>query len=162
LTPTNIGLKSKTVDQTRGTKVHYLDQSERYNHRKIYNVEVVDWETHTDEPMQVVRPKCAQAYPPYFFLLVFGRSGIEKVVEARALLEEVQHLTIPFGEFWIIGRVSESGYRMLKLHPHEFWIYVDIGALSRKTREGKISLNMKHAARAWSFAIGAMFTCRFR
>lgn len=108
-------IEIETVDQTPDTKVHYLDQSAGYNHRKIYNVEVVDWETHIDDPMQVIRQKCAGAYPPYFFLLVFGRSGIEKVVEARTLLEEVQHLRVPFGEVWIIGHVSDSGYRMLKL-----------------------------------------------
>jgi hypothetical protein len=128
-------IEIETVDQTPDTKVHYLDQSAGYNHRKIYNVEVVDWEPHIDDPMEVIRQKCARAYPPYFFLLVFARSGIEKMVEARTLLEEVQHLNVPFGEIWIIGRVSYSTYRMLKLHPHEFWIEVDIRrALTKDTR----------------------------
>ena len=126
----------ETIDQTPDTKVHYLDQSSGYNHRNIYNVEVVDWELHHDHPMQVIRQKCARAYPPYFFLLVFARSGIEKVVQAKALLEQVHQLNVPFGEVWIIGRTSDSGYTMLKLHPNEFWIDVEIRrALAKDRRE---------------------------
>ena len=128
-------IEIETIDQTPDTKTHYFDQSAGYNHGKIYNVEVVDWEPHIDDPMQVIRQKCARAYPPYFILLVFGRSGIEKVVQARNLLEAVRHLKVPFGEIWIIGRVSDSGYRMVKLHPNEFWIDVDIRrALKKDTR----------------------------
>lgn len=128
-------IEIETVDQTPDTKVHYLDQSAGYNHREIYNVEVVDWEPHIDDPMQVIRQKCARAYPPYFFLLVFGRSGAEKVVEAKTLIEEVRRLKVPFGEIWIIGLVSDSVYRMLKLHPHEFCIDVDISrALMKNAR----------------------------
>ena len=99
-------IEIETIDQTPDIKVHYLDQSAGYNDRRIYNVEVVDWEPHVDNPMQVIRQKCVKAYPSYFFLLVFGRSGTEKVVEVRVLFEEVRHLKVPFAEIWIIGRFS--------------------------------------------------------
>ena len=44
-------------------------------------------------------------------------------------------MRVPFGEIWIIGRFSDSRYKMLKLHPREFWIDVDIRrALAKDTR----------------------------
>ncbi len=138
-------IEIETVDQTPDTKVHYLDQSAGYNHRNIYNVEVVDWEQHVDDPMQVIRQKCGKAYPPYFFLLVFGRSGLEKVIEVKRLIEEVQSLKVPFAEIWIIGRVSESGYKVLKLYPNEFLIDVDIRrALMKDMRKNDV---MKYVTR---------------
>lgn len=141
-------IEIETIDQTPDTKVHYLDQSAGYNHRNIYNIEVVDWEPHVDNPMQVIRQKCSKAYPSYFFLLVFGRSGLEKVIDVKKLIEEVQSLKVPFAEIWIIGRVIEAGYKVLKLYPQEFLIDVDIRrALMKDTRKSDV---IKYEARGKS------------
>ena len=100
----------ETEDNTPDTKVHRLDQSSGHNKIETYNVEVVDWEQHVDDPIQIVRQKCARAYPSYFWLVILGRSG--KVVDLNAVIEAIRCARVPFVEIWIVGRALENRGRM--------------------------------------------------
>ena len=51
MNPKDFWVEIVTDEQTPDTRVHYLDQSAGYNHVMTYNVEVVDWETHVNDPM---------------------------------------------------------------------------------------------------------------
>jgi hypothetical protein len=53
-----------TMDQTPDCKVVWLDTSEGHNHRKIMNIEIVEWDEHRDSMLELIEQKCAKAYPP--------------------------------------------------------------------------------------------------
>ena len=105
----------ETVDQTPDTKVHFLDQSAGHNVVNTQSVEIVDWEEHIDEALDVIKAKCRKQYPSDFCLLVLCRNG--KVLDVEMLMREVLSLTVPFAEIWLIGRSSERSATMLRLFP---------------------------------------------
>jgi hypothetical protein len=106
-----------TMDQTPDCKVVWLDTSEGHNHRKIMNIEIVEWDEHRDSMLELIEQKCAKAYPPYFFLVLFVRNGKETLV--KDILKKIRGLKVPFAEIWILGRlpVSIGAYRLFLAHP---------------------------------------------
>jgi hypothetical protein len=114
----------ETEEQTPDTKVHFIDQSAGYNHLLTYNLEVVDWEQHVDEPMKVVRKKCLKAYPEYFYLLVLMRQ--DTVINPGMIAQEIQRLRVPFVEIWMLGRTSNSGYSIVRVYPTMLQIDFDV------------------------------------
>lgn len=111
-------IEIETRELTPDCKVHQIDQSSGNNHILTRHVEVVEWEQHRNEVVDVIIQKCAKAYPQYFTLLVFARNG--KEIRVPDLLQEMQALTVPFWEIWLLGRVSATAARYLvcMLHPH--------------------------------------------
>jgi hypothetical protein len=107
----------ETQESTPDTKVHRLDQSNGHNRIETYNVEVVDWEEHVDDLVQIVQQKCARAYPPYFWLVILGRSG--KTVDLNTVTEGMRGLHVPFAEIWMVGRTLENPnkVRTVRLFP---------------------------------------------
>lgn len=106
-----------TDDETPDCKVIWLDASSGRNHRKIMNLEIVEWDEHRDNMLELIEQKCAKAYPQYFFLTVFVRNGKETLVED--ILKKIKGLKVPFAEIWILGRlpVSTGAYRLFLAHP---------------------------------------------
>jgi hypothetical protein len=109
-------IEVETREQTPDCKVRYVDSSPCYNLRGTINVEIVEWEHHRPEVMDVIAPKCARAYPGNFFLLVFARNG--KPIGTQAA-QQLKSLAVPFKEIWVLGRASveDAKYRMFMLHP---------------------------------------------
>lgn len=124
-------IEVETRDQTPDCKVRYVDSSPGYNVRGTINVEVVEWDHHRPDVMDVITPKCAKAYPRNFCLLVFARNG--KPIGAKAV-QEVKSLAIPFKEIWVLGRVSEeeAKYRMFMLHPGSRMVDFDLFEVLQK------------------------------
>ena len=124
-------IEVETRDQTPDCKVRYIDSSLGYNLRGTINVEIVEWEHHRPDVMDVIAPKCARAYPRNFFLLVFARNG--KPIGANAI-QQLKTLTIPFKEIWVLGRVSveEAKYRMFTLHPRSRVVDFDLFEVLQK------------------------------
>lgn len=122
-----------TQDETPDCKVIILDTSAGYNHRKIMNLEIVEWDEHRESMLELIEEKCAKAYPDDFFLVVFVRNGKETLVED--LLQKVRSLKVPFAEVWILGRLAPStgAYRMLLVHPEPTKL-VDFDALESYRR----------------------------
>jgi hypothetical protein len=126
-------------DSTPDTKVHRLDQSAGHNKIETYNIEVVDWEQHVDDPMQIIQQKCARAYPPYFGLLVLGRSG--KFLDLNAVLEVIRGTRVPFAEIWILGRPLDAHEKMqmVRLFPGRVDVTYDLSdALRRSEKQAHI------------------------
>lgn len=126
-------------DSTPDTKVHRLEQSSGRNKIETYNVEVVDWEQHVDDPIQIVQQKCARAYPSYFWLVILGRSG--KVVDPNTVIEAIRGARVPFVEIWIVGRALEDHNRMqmVRLFPDRADIVFDLRhALRRSEKQADI------------------------
>ena len=107
-----------TQDQTPDCKVHFIDQSKGYNHLFTHNLEIVEWDPHRPDLMDVVRQKCAKAYPSYFSLVVLARNG--KGVNFPDDIQGLNELKIPFSEMWIMGRASPdtTTYSVCLFHPH--------------------------------------------
>jgi hypothetical protein len=146
----------ETVDQTPDTKVHYIDQSAGHNHLMTYNVEVVDWVEQVQDPMQVIRQKCARAYPSYYVLLVLGRSGRE--VQPDKLVELVQGLTVPFWEIWILGRLADSTVNMARLHPSPTWINFDVmRSLQKKANRTDVLVRQKRGKSTEFEKLGSVY-----
>jgi len=106
-----------TDDQTPDCKVVFLDTSAGYNHRKMMNLEIVEWELHRENMLEIIEQKCGKAYPSYFFLVVFVRNDKETLVED--ILQRIRNLAVPFAEIWILGRlpISIGSYRLFMAHP---------------------------------------------
>ena len=122
-----------TQEQTPDCKVIFLDASTGRNHRNIMNLEIVEWDEHRESMLELIEQKCAKAYPPFFFLVVFVRNDKETMVED--ILQKIRSLKVPFAEIWILGRlpVSISAYRMLLVHPEPTKL-VDFDALESYQR----------------------------
>lgn len=119
-------IEIETRDATPDCKVHFIDPSSGNNNVMTINVEVVEWEEHRDDVMDVIAPKCAKAYPAFFFLVVFCRNG--KNIDVQSLMAKMGELTVPFGEVWVLGRLSNVGtaYSMFRLHPGSRLVEFDL------------------------------------
>lgn len=129
-------IEIETADQTPDCKVHFLDQSSGNNHRMTMNVEVVEWDEHRQDLMEIIAQKCARAYPKYFFLVVLVRSG--NIIELGSVLQRLTEARVPFAEIWILGRISPitTEYRMVQLHPYSKDVRFDlVKALQDDRRE---------------------------
>jgi uncharacterized membrane protein YfbV (UPF0208 family) len=117
LTGQQLWVEIETIEQTPDTKVHHLDKSKGYHHLQTWNLEVVDWVPQVDSVMNVIEQKCKKAYPSFFSLVVFARSG--RVLSTEAVAETLRSINVPFSEIWIIGRASETDatIHLVKVHP---------------------------------------------
>lgn len=106
-----------TTDQTPDCRIIFLDASAGYNHRKIMNLEIVEWDEHREDMLELIEQKCGKAYPSYFFLVVFVRNDKEMLV--KDILQKIKNLKVPFAEIWILGRlpISIGAYRLFLAHP---------------------------------------------
>jgi hypothetical protein len=105
----------ETDEQTPDARVHYMDQSSGRNCIQTQSIEIVDWEEHVEDAVKVIKQKCQRAYPPHFCLLVLARNG--KTLDVETLTKEVLSETVPFGEIWIIGCLSEGLMTMVRIVP---------------------------------------------
>lgn len=110
-------IEVETKDRTPDCKVTFFDTSAGHNHRKIFNLEIVEWEEHRDSMLELIEKKFGNRYPSYFFLIVFVRN--DKVTPVEDILQTVKNLKVPFAEIWIVGRlpISIGSYRMFLAHP---------------------------------------------
>lgn len=127
----------ETEENTPDTKVHRLDQSTGHNRIETYNIEVVDWEEHVDDLMQIIQQKCARAYPSDFGLLILGRSG--RAIDPNAVMEALRNIRVPFAEIWIVGRSLEDRNRvqMVRLFPDRSEVLFDPGRALNRTENQK-------------------------
>jgi hypothetical protein len=118
-------IEVETRDQTPDCKVRYFNSSRGYNLRGTINVEIVEWEHHRPDVMDVIIPKCAKAYPEDFTLVVFARNGNPIGTQA---VQQIKSLAVPFKEIWVLGRASVEGaiYRMFMLHPSSRGVDFDL------------------------------------
>lgn len=110
----------ETQNQTPDTRVHFLDQSTGDNVINTTSVEVVDWEEHVADLMEIIGNKCKKAYPAHFMLLICGRSG--KTISANEIAAEIGKLKVPFAEVWLIGYADDS-----KMKVHVARVYPELG-----------------------------------
>ena len=94
------------TQQTPDTKVHYIDQQSNRNELWTFNLEIVDWEQHVDDALEVIANKCRKAYPPFYVLLVMTRSG--KMVEPARIASAIRELKVPFREIWLVGITGQT------------------------------------------------------
>lgn len=115
-------------DHTPDCKVIFIDASAGHNEQKVMNVEIVEWDEHRKSMLELIEEKCAKAYPPYFFLVLFVRNGSETLVED--VLQKIRSLKVPFAEIWILWRlpISVGSHRMLMVYPEPTKI-VDFDAM---------------------------------
>jgi hypothetical protein len=62
--------------------------------------------------MNVIEQKCKKAYPSFFSLVVFARSG--RVLSTEAVAETLRSINVPFSEIWIIGLLDAHPKRTPK------------------------------------------------
>jgi hypothetical protein len=117
---------------TPDCRVHLFDRSAGYNHLMTQNVEIVEWDEHRSDLIEVIAQKCIRAYPKYFFLLVLARNG--KQIDVKELLRLTKELRMPFAENSILGRLSDQSteYGMFMLHPYTKLVEFDLAKSIRK------------------------------
>jgi len=115
------------IDEPPDTRLHSVDQSAGYNVHLNCNVEVVDWEEHVEDIMDVIRQKCGKQYPRDYVLLVHARY-VGKVVDLFKIIEEVKKIPSPFSEIWLIGAVERNHARVVRIAPPDVAFDLDVGA----------------------------------
>ena len=133
----------ETKDLTPDCKVTYIDQSRGGNQACAHNLEIVEWDHHRDDVMDVVSQKCAKRYPDCFTLVVLARNGNP----INFPLKGLEDLRIPFCEMWFMGRESPqtTNYRVCLFHPYLKLMEFDLFAAMEKnnsqinflTRQGR-------------------------
>lgn len=123
----------ETVEQTPDTRVHNIDQSRGNNVINTQSIEIVDWEEHVDDVIQVIREKCQQAYPPHYCLLVLARNG--KNLDLEKLMQQVSDEKVPFAEMWVLGIPSEGMATMLRIVPNYFRLDFKIASTLDKVKD---------------------------
>ena len=132
----------ETVEQTSDTRVYQIDQSRGYNTLRRQNVEVVDWEQHVDDVMELVRAKCEKRYPKDFCLLIAGRSG--KMVYPQVIARDIRTMTVPFAEIWILGQSATNTFNVARLHPTILQLQFDVfEALERAKTDADVITKQK-------------------
>jgi hypothetical protein len=127
----------ETVEQTPDTRIYQIDQSQGYNILRRQSVEVVDWEQHVDDPMELIRAKSRKAYPDDFCLLIAARSG--KIVYPQVIARDIRKMTVPFAEIWILGQSASNTVNIARLHPTTLQLEFDIfDALKRAKTDGDV------------------------
>jgi len=126
-------IEIETRNRTPDCKVHFIDQSAGYNHVMTHNLEIVEWDEHRPEVVEVIAQKCGNAYPQYFSLLVFARNG--KQIDVHDVSRQVKGLLVPFGEIWVLGRLpgSSAKYIMFTVHGGPRAIEFDLAEAIRKS-----------------------------
>lgn len=105
----------ETVQRTPDNKLQRIDQSPNGNIIQTYEIEVVDWVKNVADIMQVIRKKCARAYPNKYLLLVNARSG--KLLDFDRVIEEMETLRSPFLEVWIIAFIQPGDVKVVRVAP---------------------------------------------
>jgi hypothetical protein len=132
----------ETVEQTPDTRVYQIDQSRGYNTLRRQNVEVVDWEQHVDDLMELVRAKCEKQYPKDFCLLSAGRSG--KMVYPQVIARDIRTMTVPFAEIWILGQSATNTFKVARLYPTVLQLQFDVfEALERAKTDADVITKQK-------------------
>ena len=135
----------ETVDQTPDTRVHHIDQSAGHNEIETQHIEIVDWEEHVDDALDLIKQKCRRAYPPYFCLLLLARNG--QNFDVGGITREIRNVNIPFAEIWVLGRISDEAMTLLRLVPSSMRADFDItDALEKGKRQGHFMVRQKRGA----------------
>ncbi len=62
LTGKQYWVEIETREQTPDTRIHYIDQSTGRNNVGTSDVEVIDWDDHVEDPLELVRGKCRKGF----------------------------------------------------------------------------------------------------
>lgn len=123
-------IEIETVEQTPDAKVFYLDQSAGHNKIMIRNLEIVDWEEHVEDVMEVIEQKCRKSYPGYFTLVVHARN--EKTPDLGIVSQAISRLRVPSSEIWALRQASPTIFKVARLHPDLLLIEFDMNIQNAK------------------------------
>jgi hypothetical protein len=92
-------------EKTPDTRLRRIDESSGSNVIQTRSIEVVDWEEHVDDVMEVIQEKLKGGYPGHYLLLVHARH-VGKVLRVDRIVEEMKKIRSPFLEIWVIVSVG--------------------------------------------------------
>jgi hypothetical protein len=106
----------ETRERTPDTKLHHIEQSSGHNVIQTRSIEVVDWEEHVANIMEVIGKKCQLAYPGDFILVVNARHG-GKELYVDQIAEAMKKMPSPFLEVWLVGGVGLNHMKAVRMAP---------------------------------------------
>lgn len=112
-------------------------------------MEVVDWEQHVDDPMELIRAKSRKAYPDDFCLLIAARSG--KIVYPQVIARDIRKMTVPFAEIWILGQSASNTVNIARLHPTTLQLEFDIFDALKRAKTGGDVLSKRQRGKETEF-----------
>ena len=124
-------IEIETIQETPDTHVFYFDIINGNNHRQVFDVEVVDWEEHTGELIEIIKNKSSKNYPQNFTLLIYARHP-GKEVNMEEIYKEVQHMNIPFGQIWVLGSSDVDDYDIFQIYGVKNHIKFNLSKLREK------------------------------
>jgi hypothetical protein len=123
-------IEIETVDNTPDTRLRRLNQTPSGNIIETHEIEVVDWEGNVDDIMEVIRKKCARAYPGNYLLLVNARhSG--KLLDFDRVIDEMKMLRSPFLEVWIVTFIGPGDIKVVRVAPGQPFVDLTRGDFER-------------------------------
>ncbi len=115
-------LEIETENGTPDIYGYQLREVDGNYHRDVFNIEIVEWETHGGSIVDIIKNKSIKAYPDYFFLLIYARKGGE-VIDYNKTCAEITNLRIPFLEIWVLAATSyNNDYHLTRIYRQKFQI----------------------------------------
>jgi hypothetical protein len=117
----------ETRENTPDTRLRRLEQSSGNNVIQARSIEVVDWDEHVEDIMEVIKKKCGRSYPEHYILLVHARNS-EKLLDFDRVIEKMQHTRSPFLEVWVLAFESRESMKVVRVAPSALLVDLNIEA----------------------------------
>lgn len=125
---TEIWIEIETTEETPDTYVFYFDVIDNRNYKRVFNIEVADWEEHTDDLLNIIKNKSKKNYPDYFILLIYARNP-KKKINSEEIYSKLKKIKIPFSEIWILTCTGNDDYVIQRLYPQKSEIPFNVKSL---------------------------------
>lgn len=147
---------AEIIEQTPDTRVYQIDQTRGFNTLQKQSIEVVDWERHVDDPVELIRAKSGKQYPDDFCLLIAARAG--KMVYPQVIARDIRKMAVPFEEIWILGPSTTSVINVARLHPAIVQVQFDVfEALERAKTDADVLTKQKRGRETELVRLGQIY-----
>lgn len=117
----------ETRENTPDTRLRRLEQCSGNNVIQARSIEVVDWDEHVEDIMEVIKKKCGRSYPEHYILLVHARNS-EKLLDFDRVIEEMKHTRSPFLEVWVLAFESPQSMKVARVAPSALLVDLNVQA----------------------------------
>lgn len=128
-------IEIETQESTPDIYGYYLDVIKGNFHRRVFNIEIVEWEEHGGDILDIIRNKCKKNYPHDFFLLIYVRRGGE-IIRYDDICESIKTISVPFVQIWILAPSSENNdYHLTLIFKNKFQIRFNLNEAIEKNKQ---------------------------
>lgn len=140
-------IEIETRESTPDTYGYYLENINGNYHRRIFNIEITEWEEHSGGIMEIIKNKSNKFYPDFYFLLIYARKNGE-IIDYDEIHNKIIELKVPFFEIWVLANSSANNdYHLTEIYRQKFQIRFNLdSALSKNINQISFATFLKRGA----------------